>query len=110
LVFFFSSRRRHTSFSRDWSSDVCSSDLFEGTIEVATNSDGPHQVWIEAVANQWKNNLGVDSAPKLYPTFAAFLDEREADVVGGQIGRASCRERLWMVVTAVTARTEMPER
>src|SRR5690606_39972117 len=26
-VFFFSSRRRHTRFSRDWSSDVCSSDL-----------------------------------------------------------------------------------
>src|SRR5690606_23862004 len=25
---FFSSRRRHTRFSRDWSSDVCSSDLF----------------------------------------------------------------------------------
>src|SRR5690606_40917707 len=29
-VFFFSSRRRHTSFSRDWSSDVCSSDLAPG--------------------------------------------------------------------------------
>src|SRR5690606_41014861 len=27
LYFFFSSRRRHTRFSRDWSSDVCSSDL-----------------------------------------------------------------------------------
>src|SRR5690606_39367977 len=27
-VFFFSSRRRHTRFSRDWSSDVCSSDLY----------------------------------------------------------------------------------
>src|SRR5690606_39888320 len=27
LAFFFSSRRRHTRFSRDWSSDVCSSDL-----------------------------------------------------------------------------------
>src|SRR5690606_39792337 len=26
--FFFSSRRRHTRFSRDWSSDVCSSDLY----------------------------------------------------------------------------------
>src|SRR5690606_15160949 len=26
-TFFFSSRRRHTRFSRDWSSDVCSSDL-----------------------------------------------------------------------------------
>src|SRR5690606_40836728 len=28
--FFFPSRRRHTIFSRDWSSDVCSSDLAEG--------------------------------------------------------------------------------
>src|SRR5690606_40120649 len=29
LFFFFSSRRRHTRFSRDWSSDVCSSDLHD---------------------------------------------------------------------------------
>src|SRR5207247_7750087 len=28
--FFFSSRRRHTRSTRDWSSDVCSSDLTEG--------------------------------------------------------------------------------
>src|SRR5690625_6994373 len=27
LIFFFSSRRRHTRWPRDWSSDVCSSDL-----------------------------------------------------------------------------------
>src|SRR6266436_788087 len=27
ICFFFSSRRRHTRCSRDWSSDVCSSDL-----------------------------------------------------------------------------------
>src|SRR5438445_9900097 len=27
LYFFFSSRRRHTRYWRDWSSDVCSSDL-----------------------------------------------------------------------------------
>src|SRR5687768_18039457 len=31
-MFFFSSRRRHTRCSRDWSSDVCSSDL-EGTYD-----------------------------------------------------------------------------
>src|SRR5690625_5553101 len=30
FVFFFSSRRRHTRWPRDWSSDVCSSDLFHG--------------------------------------------------------------------------------
>src|SRR5690625_1435362 len=28
VCFFFSSRRRHTRWPRDWSSDVCSSDLF----------------------------------------------------------------------------------
>ena len=35
------------------------------------------------MANQWATNLGISAAPKLYPTFAAFLDDREADVVGG---------------------------
>src|SRR5207249_7217062 len=30
-VFFFSSRRRHTRSKRDWSSDVCSSDLVVAT-------------------------------------------------------------------------------
>src|SRR2546429_1752079 len=30
VSFFFSSRRRHTRCSRDWSSDVCSSDLAVG--------------------------------------------------------------------------------
>src|SRR3989442_2022488 len=31
LFFFFSSRRRHTRCGRDWSSDVCSSDLAFGS-------------------------------------------------------------------------------
>src|SRR5207249_7144814 len=32
FVFFFSSRRRHTRSKRDWSSDVCSSDLLLPTL------------------------------------------------------------------------------
>src|SRR5690606_30344018 len=32
MFFFFSSRRRHTRFSRDWSSDVCSSDLIDRNV------------------------------------------------------------------------------
>src|SRR2546430_7455276 len=32
-VFFFSSRRRHTRFDCDWSSDVCSSDLLTTLLE-----------------------------------------------------------------------------
>src|SRR6266436_8375531 len=39
-VFFFSSRRRHTRCSRDWSSDVCSSDLVRST------RGAEHQIWI----------------------------------------------------------------
>src|SRR2546430_4948386 len=31
ILFFFSSRRRHTRFDCDWSSDVCSSDLISVT-------------------------------------------------------------------------------
>src|SRR2546430_9898731 len=34
--FFFSSRRRHTRFDCDWSSDVCSSDLILSSIAVAS--------------------------------------------------------------------------
>src|SRR5690625_7196230 len=35
LSFFFSSRRRHTRWPRDWSSDVCSSDLNIGIFNEA---------------------------------------------------------------------------
>src|SRR2546421_437072 len=43
FCFFFSSRRRHTRSDRDWSSDVCSSDLERGQIhdaEIAVAGDG----------------------------------------------------------------------
>src|SRR5690606_39921742 len=46
----FSSRRRHTRFSRDWSSDVCSSDLRCWTERRLPNLYFPHthslQVWL----------------------------------------------------------------
>src|SRR5439155_15864337 len=35
FIFFFSSRRRHTRWPRDWSSDVCSSDLGRGQFQHA---------------------------------------------------------------------------
>src|SRR2546421_8379348 len=37
-LFFFSSRRRHTRSDRDWSSDVCSSDLLRKTYEARSMS------------------------------------------------------------------------
>src|SRR5690606_40173412 len=52
LCFFFSSRRRHTRFSRDWSSDVCSSDLFgEGKLrrQQQEAERGPFQLPAQAL-------------------------------------------------------------
>src|SRR5438067_10146690 len=43
FFFFFSSRRRHTRSKRDWSSDVCSSDLRRGIARIdrdCGNRDG----------------------------------------------------------------------
>src|SRR5207249_8685248 len=40
LFFFFSSRRRHTRSKRDWSSDVCSSDLVLWAI-----TETPYGTW-----------------------------------------------------------------
>src|SRR5690606_40879787 len=50
---FFSSRRRHTRFSRDWSSDVCSSDLRPlhklvqetDTVGIDTDMPPPAALW-----------------------------------------------------------------
>src|SRR5687768_17676173 len=39
FFFFFSSRRRHTRCSRDWSSDVCSSDLLEDDLRGVRGAD-----------------------------------------------------------------------
>src|SRR5256886_10672711 len=41
-AFFFSSRRRHTRFDCDWSSDVCSSDLDAGALYVFVRAFDPH--------------------------------------------------------------------
>src|SRR5690606_39457851 len=42
---FFSSRRRHTRFSRDWSSDVCSSDLAERGADLLQEKRSPGQLF-----------------------------------------------------------------
>src|SRR5216684_4663164 len=51
VFFFFSSRRRHTRCSRDWSSDVCSSDLAK---EVGTEGKLGGQAQVKGVAGTWK--------------------------------------------------------
>src|SRR2546422_976743 len=56
LFFFFSSRRRHTRCSRDWSSDVCSSDL--GVQDAVGVGDAP--------VHQARERLAWDRNPLLH--------------------------------------------
>src|SRR5699024_7100986 len=67
-LFVFSSRRRHTRSKRDWSSDVCSSDLLMAGYTQAQNSDMPEA--LEALEAQ-----GV-----------TIMDEFEAGAVRGFVG------------------------
>src|SRR3989449_4678210 len=55
LFFFFSSRRRHTRCSRDWSSDVCSSDLvqFAATSELNTGFGFSFKRFLHIAATGW---------------------------------------------------------
>src|SRR5256886_8512859 len=58
LLFFFSSRRRHTRFDCDWSSDVCSSDLLARTPASAAGSAWSGTVPSELEARwRWQGRL-----------------------------------------------------
>src|SRR5947209_19960886 len=50
-VFFFSSRRRHTRYWRDWSSDVCSSDLEDFRREGRSEAHRAIEWWASLVTS-----------------------------------------------------------
>src|SRR5690606_40352266 len=86
FFFFFSSRRRHTRFSRDWSSDVCSSDL----AVIGTEQGGDLGADAEGVGPGVGGTvMETGTAAALVPSGIVVGDHEQ-----GQIGRASCRERV----------------
>src|SRR5690606_40132385 len=92
VFFFFSSRRRHTSFSRDWSSDVCSSDLAQGVVFI----DGvPTKHYLETELEVLFNgiDLSIDTIDRLEYDWSTEFDSPPTWMGEPyQIGRASCRE------------------
>src|SRR5206468_5599192 len=92
LCFFFSSRRRHTRSDRDWSSDVCSSDLWlgRGTERPGHLPDTERECVLVVVPEGDRvvrsrdratdGPIGLDGGGR--PQYPAL-----------EIGRASCRER-----------------
>src|SRR5690606_40510889 len=96
VLFFFSSRRRHTRFSRDWSSDVCSSDLGVLGLLSPPALNG-------RVLNGGDDDLVDDDAEHRAEHHREHTkDSREGD--GEEIGRASCREREWIAMAGGTMR------
>src|SRR5438874_12221263 len=90
-VFFFSSRRRHTRSLRDWSSDVCSSDLALGRSDRGDREErGEEEFHREASGEK-----GGGMRPPRTGSEVGRMRARE-------IGRASCRERVWGWVGAVS--------
>ena len=87
--FFFSSRRRHTRCSRDWSSDVCSSDL-------------DHQIFERYHKFHLKNGYAKKQAITLKELTNLDIGDYVTHIDHGigkfgglkKIGRASCRERV----------------
>src|SRR3712207_7367229 len=60
FFFFFSSRRRHTRYWRDWSSDVCSSDLVGDDLVERQTGRLPVLLAVAAVGVDWAG--GEDAA------------------------------------------------
>lgn len=48
---------------------------WSGSFQIAYNSDGGHQVWVDAVTNSIKNTLGIDASGAAYVDFASLRSE-----------------------------------
>src|SRR5690348_18004689 len=84
FFFFFSSRRRHTRWTGDWSSDVCSSDLFIADYRKGLLKLNPKTGAIETVLGTAFSE-GFKGLNDLH--FAARSEER-------RVGK-ECRSRWW---------------
>src|SRR5690606_39461776 len=92
LPFCLSSRRRHTRLSRDWSSDVCSSDLLPDVFEARKKE----------IQRKYIPEMVLASPDKFESVWNEYVSElNKLDIAGYEawfteqvkIGRASCRGR-----------------
>src|SRR5207237_7749318 len=82
IIYFMSSKRRHTIFKCDWSSDVCSSDLCPASAQATERYK-----WVPST------DLPGCPPPLRWRTTARDCLEPAACRPRSQIGRASCRDR-----------------
>src|SRR5439155_3900708 len=85
-IFFFSSRRRHTRWPRDWSSDVCSSDL-ERLDLVRSIGDAAIAAFFSADKDRVREQRRIELAER----FSNYLKGRSEE---RRVGK-ECRSRWW---------------
>src|SRR5689334_24674114 len=89
IFFFFSSRRRHTRWNCDWSSDVYSSDLSMG-IPNTTSMRSERERWNE----RYRSGHGLRQAnPRLEQYLHCLRPGRVLDLAGGVGANARSEER-----------------
>src|SRR5438067_3707111 len=103
VCFFFSSRRRHTRSKRDWSSDVCSSDLELERSWKEARADPRYREELTELLRTYAGRptplFRADRLAKALGLSGRVYLKREdllhtgAHKLNNKIGRASCRER-----------------
>src|SRR5688572_31009143 len=102
--FFFSSRRRHTRFDCDWSSDVCSSDLYQKEVVPALEKEfGYKNVMAIPKVEKVVINMGLGEA-----TSNAKLADVGADEIGRITGQKAVVRRATKSIAQFKLRQGMP--
>src|SRR5690606_40303213 len=102
------SRRRHTRFSRDWSSDVCSSDLrFGRQYRLYMQADIEYRAEPESFKSIFVRNNKNEMVPantiiKLRKVMGPEIVNRYNLYNAIEIGRASCRQSLVIGAPGIT--------
>src|SRR3712207_9593451 len=91
MYFFFSSRRRHTRYWRDWSSDVCSSDLDIGRIGVAAMGVGLAQGALDEALAYAKERRAFGQPISKYQAIQAKLADMSTEIEACRLLRSEER-------------------
>src|SRR3712207_7537448 len=81
FYFFFSSRRRHTRYWRDWSSDVCSSDLTAYQDNKQNSSKCPKCLSGDMVEHPSFLSMPFTSPSKIAAKSRTAIEDQDADFV-----------------------------
>src|SRR5207249_3889222 len=118
---FFSSRRRHTRSKRDWSSDVCSSDLsfLQASERVMTRFCVPRSARLGGRRREMDHRRKLQSGqerasrfsvhPKIFVFFDKSTGTRLFEVTAREDGRMPQEQAVSLLAMHCVARQQMPK-